>query len=233
MSGVKLTPRMLQVANLVPEGAAVADVGCDHAYVSIYLCQMRNCRKVLAMDVRTGPLEIATRNVAEAGLADRIELRLSDGLAKVEPGEIDTVVLAGMGGLLMMDILEAGKAVVAEVDTLVLQPQSDIPTVRRFVHEIGFAIQREAMLWDDEKPYFMMQCGRGTNETWTEVEYAYGKGLLENKDEGLHTYLKKEKQTQIQIMERLSKEQSARAMERMQELKHCVWLNEKALAYFE
>ncbi len=232
MGGVKLTPRMLAVADLVPEGVAVADVGCDHAYVSIYLCTEKKCSKVLAMDVRKGPLEIASRNVAEAGLSDKIELRLSDGLQKIEVGEIDTVVLAGMGGLLMVDILDSKKNVVVELETLVLQPQSDIPAVRSYVHEIGFAIKNEVMIWDEDKPYFMMQCQRGEQPSWSEVEYQYGKCLLETKSEGLYAYLLKENKTQSEIMERLSKGDSVRVAERKAALLKEMELNKQALAYF-
>ena len=94
---------------MVPTGCpVVADVGCDHAYVSIALVARRIARKVIAMDVRKGPLAIAADNINEAGLTERIELRLGDGLAMLRRDEADAIVIAGMGGLLTKRILEQG-----------------------------------------------------------------------------------------------------------------------------
>lgn len=190
-----LTPRMKCVAALVPASARVADIGCDHAYISIALCEQEVCDFVIAMDVRRGPLEIAIANVHKAGLDDRIELRLSDGLEKLSAGEVDTVVIAGMGGLLIRDILMAGVQIVEGLHTMILQPQSEIPEVRRYVRCHGFEITDEAMVWDRGKPYFVMKCEcahDGRIPEWSDVEYRYGGVLLKRRDAGLKDFLQRE-----------------------------------------
>ena len=105
---VHLDQRLLTVARLVRQGAYLADIGTDHGYVPIWLVQKGVCPSALAMDVRKGPLERAEEHVEEVGLSGKIELRLSDGLAKLKAGEADTVVIAGMGGPLMERILTDG-----------------------------------------------------------------------------------------------------------------------------
>ena len=106
MKELSLSKRMEAVVNMVsPQSFAIADIGCDHAYVSIALRQRRMAQKVIAMDVRKGPLAIAKNNVMQYGLEDTITLRLSDGLEQLQPNEVGTIIIAGMGGLLMMRIL--------------------------------------------------------------------------------------------------------------------------------
>ena len=108
---VKLSKRLERIASFVQPGSRVADIGTDHGYVPIWLVQKGVCPSALAMDVRKGPLERAEEHVEEVGLSGKIELRLSDGLAKLKAGEADTVVIAGMGGKLTCRILEQGRHV--------------------------------------------------------------------------------------------------------------------------
>lgn len=151
----------------------VADIGCDHAYVSIALVERNIAQKVIAMDVRKGPLEIAAKNIAEYGFDENIDIRLSDGMDKLAPGEADAVVIAGMGGLLMRNILSNGlhvmenhvKQNVKLGDTLpevkrpvlILQPQSDIREVRHFLQTCSYYIEREQMLIDEGKYYTVIR----------------------------------------------------------------------------
>ena len=130
-----LSKRLLTIASFVPPGGRVADVGTDHGYIPIYLVKNELAVSAIAMDVRSGPLSRAAEHVAEYGLSDRIELRLSDGLDALGAGEADTVVISGLGGPLMMDILERGRQTAETVNCFVLSPQSDIPGVRVFLRE--------------------------------------------------------------------------------------------------
>lgn len=120
----------------------------------------------LAMDVRKGPLERAEEHVEEVGLSGKIELRLSDGLAKLKAGEADTVVIAGMGGKLTCRILEQGRHVWENwsegKERLILSPQSEQDEVRHFLEKQGFSILREAMLTDEGKYYIVIEAARGT-----------------------------------------------------------------------
>lgn len=182
----------------------IADVGCDHAYVSIALVKRNIANNVIAMDVRTGPLDIARRNVAESGLANKIDIRLGDGLEKLVPGEADAIIIAGMGGLLIKGILERGVDVLfyrEKRPVLILQPQSDLKEVRMFLHSHAYHIVCEAMLVEDGKYYTVMKAvpvdteclHRGSfTEEYSEEEWEYGKYNLVHQNEVLRAYLQNE-----------------------------------------
>ena len=148
---MKLSERLELVLSFVEPGESAADVGTDHGHVPVELVRRAIVKKAVAMDVRKGPLSWATENLALAGLADKIETRLSDGVAKLQPGEADSVVIAGMGGELIIKILENGRHMWDSVSQWVLSPQSEIFKVRRWLLENGFEIRREDMLFDDVK----------------------------------------------------------------------------------
>lgn len=234
-----LTPRMRSVAAFVPSGARVADIGCDHAYVSIALCEQGICDFVIAMDVRQGPIAIARANVHKAGLDEQITVRLSDGLEGLSYGEVDTIVIAGMGGLLIRDILKAGERVVRGLHTMVLQPQSEIEQVRRYVRMHGFEIVDETMIWDRDKPYFAMKCeciGDSSLPAWPEVEYIYGGPLLRRRDEGLWDFLIREQAHLERLTDALGRQKEEcegdKLHSRLEELKTLLEYNRQAQAYY-
>ena len=158
---MELSKRLKAVADLVPPGSVVCDVGCDHGYVSIYLIQNRICTNVIAMDIHAGPLEQARGHIGKYHLEAYIETRQSDGLAALRAGEADCVILAGMGGRLTVRILQSGRDVLDTVDTLVLQSQSEIAAVRAYLRDAGYGIVREDMVWEGGKYYPMLQARRG------------------------------------------------------------------------
>ena len=150
---VKLSARLAAVAALVEPGSRVADVGTDHGYIPIYLVQTGIADRALAMDVRPGPLERARAHVdrLSPGCRERIETRLSDGLKALSPGEADTVVIAGMGGELMIRILDEGRHMWDSLRRLILSPQSELQKVRHFLSQEGFCILGETMVKDEGK----------------------------------------------------------------------------------
>ncbi len=135
----------------------VADIGCDHGYVSIYLVESGIAGRAIAMDVRKGPLSGALNNIHDFGLSDYIKTRLSDGLKALEPGEADAIIIAGMGGKLMMRILEEGDPVALGVCYGVLQPQSDLGEFRKYLRDKEYVILDEKVILDDGKYYFPMK----------------------------------------------------------------------------
>lgn len=180
---VQLSMRLRAIAGMVTKGNRLADVGCDHGYLSIWLVSEKTVPSAIAMDVRPGPLSRARENITRYGLEDYIETRLSDGLAKLEPGEGDTLVIAGMGGPLMERILKDGAKVREGFQELILQPQSDLPHFRHFLSEIGWEIVREEMIKEDGKFYPMMKAVRnnsGENTVYTEEDAWFGPLLLKN-----------------------------------------------------
>ncbi|MBO5178409.1 MAG: SAM-dependent methyltransferase [Lachnospiraceae bacterium] len=206
MKLVQLSKRLLAAAGMVTKGNIVADIGCDHAYTSIYLCRAGIAPKVIAMDVNKGPLVGARAHVEEAGLASQIDIRLSDGLQKLVPGEADTVLLCGMGGLLMIKILSDFPEATASLKELVLQPQSEVGEVRMFLHKQGYEITKEHMLKEDGKFYVMMRAVKCTAPQVyeTECDYLYGKLLIEEKNEVLLEYLEREQRLRTDVLAALS-----------------------------
>lgn len=149
----KLSKRLQAIADLITPGNRVADIGTDHGYLPVYLVQSGVCPSAIAADVREGPLECARKHIAENHLQQYITARLSDGLREFEPGEADSFVLAGMGGLLMIKILEEGADLASGAKELALGPQSDIAAVRRYVREHGMSVDREELVLEYGKFY--------------------------------------------------------------------------------
>lgn len=230
-----------------PQSFTVADVGCDHAYISIALIKRCLASQVIAMDVRKGPLEIAKRNVRAYAMEDKIELRLSDGLAELEIGEADTIIIAGMGGLLIKSILEKGKNILSNADTspvLILQPQSDIREVRIFLYTRAYHIVQETMLEEDGKYYTVLKAIPGKKDgCFSDAEWLYGKYNLEGRSAVLQTYLQKENRILKNILAGLQQTiQKAgergnlvpeKTLERMDSVKEELAINLSAMEYYK
>ncbi len=157
MAEIILSNRMQALTDMVTPGTVITDVGCDHGFVSVYLVQKGISPRVIAMDVRSGPLEHAREHIREYGLEDRIETRLSDGLHSLKTGEAAGMICAGMGGPLMEKILTEGREQAKEFRELILQPQSEIPHFRTFLMEEGYFLMDENIIYEEGKYYFMMK----------------------------------------------------------------------------
>lgn len=225
MKPVVLSERMRAVAHMVSAGSAVCDVGCDHGFVSVYLVQQRISPRVLAMDLREGPLGAAREHVAAYCLEDRIEVRLSDGLHKYEIGEADTLVCAGMGGGLMRRILEEEPEKASSFRELVLQPQSEAEAFRRFLRVSGYTILDELMLEEEGKFYRIMRVAPGkegvpnhagqperqtggalSEDELCKLEDRYGPILLRKKTPVFLAYLDREAKIYGEILESLQRQ---------------------------
>lgn len=215
---MQLSNRLLAVARLASAGHCLADVGTDHGYIPIYLIEEGKFEKAIAMDVKKGPLLRAQENRDSHGLEEKIDLRLSDGVNALKEGEADTVVIAGMGGSLMVRILSEGEKVLRSVKTLVLQPQAEIYRVREFLLESSYRVEKEHMLVEDGKYYSMMRVVHGSMEPMTEVEKQYGPLLLKDKNPCLLEFLNREEGKYREIRENLLREKSGRAKLRVKEV---------------
>ena len=234
---MELTRRMQAVANLVSSGYKMADIGTDHAYIPIYLIEHKKIPLAVAMDVHEGPLKRAGEHILECGLSDNIETRLSDGFEQLAPGEVDSAVIAGMGGALIIRILTKNWNVTVNLKECILQPQSEIAKVRTFLLQEGFLFIGEDMVLDEGKFYPMMKVqppsGKIQNkDIWTKTEKQYGKYLLERQHPVLKQYLEREKELKSELLENLKKQDSARAVKRMDELKQELYSTEKGLGYY-
>jgi tRNA (adenine22-N1)-methyltransferase len=231
---MQLSRRLQAVADTVTKGNRVADVGCDHAYISIYLIRNDIAPKVIAMDVNKGPLKRATENIKTHGYAGDIDTRLSDGLRCLKPGEADTILIAGMGGALAIKILEEGFNAVETAKELILQPQSEINLVRKYLHQSNFSIVSEQMVKEDGKYYFIIKARpeEGIKAYGREVHYQYGKLLLEQKEPLLKEFLKREQKIRNEVIHDLTVNSTPKAMMRLEEVNgEMAYINE-ALSYF-
>lgn len=222
------------IADMIPEGGILADVGCDHGFLDIYLVQKGKISGAIAMDVREGPLAAATAHVREAGLEKIIETRLSDGLEKMMPGEAKTLVCAGMGGPLMQRILRAYPEKTESFQDLLLQPQSEIPEFRAFLRANGYKIVEERIVWEDGKYYFPMRVRREAvtaDPELTAVFDRYGEGLIRNGEPLLRQYLAERKKVLDEILERLGSAEQGndRRDQRLQEVKYELEMLQKAM----
>ncbi len=152
-----LSDRMRAVAGLVQPCKSIADIGCDHGYVAMELVRSNVCRHVIAMDINSGPLERAKHNIADYCMQDYIETRLSDGVSALEKGEAEGIICAGMGGKLVISILERGKELIGAMRQVVLQPQSELSEVRSYLRKKGYLIEQEDIIYEDGKYYPMMR----------------------------------------------------------------------------
>ena len=226
---IRISERLSALAALVSQGNILADIGCDHGYLPIYLILQRRIPRAIAMDVRPGPLSRARENIGAYGLLDYIEVRRSDGLEALAAGEAQTVVIAGMGGPLMEKILKEGAQKLASIRELILQPQSDVGHFRRFLQELPFTVADEEMVREDGKFYPMMRLRPrrpgDDREDWTDAEYRYGRYLLRARHPLLGEYLRREKEKLDGLEESLRSAEGSRAAERLAEIlreKECI-----------
>lgn len=244
---IKLSKRLETVASFVEKGSRIADVGTDHGYIPIVLMERGQASGAIAMDVGAGPLERAREHIRERQLESTIETRLCDGVRCLAPGEADTVIIAGMGGELVIHIMGEGSHLWDSVKHWILSPQSELDKVRRFLDDHGFAIAKEDMVEEDGKYYTVMDIERETGEgsegqegrrsetggVWDspaeegdgkreeelrEAKYLFGPRLIEEKHPVLMEFLKKEERVLENIIEGLKEQESLRAFDRKKEL---------------
>ena len=175
-----ISARLLACANFVGRGNRVADVGCDHGYLSIHLLTQGIARSCIASDVNEGPLLSARRNAIKYGVSNKIEFYLSDGVANI-PRDFDDLVCAGMGADTIIHILESAPWLRDSKYRLILQCQSKTPTLRRYLSETGFRIYEEAVLRDGRFLYTIMEVSwRPESPKLTPGEWYFPPALLEN-----------------------------------------------------
>lgn len=150
---MELTPRLQMIADSINNCEVMADIGSDHAYLPIYLTKNKKAKRAIASDVNKGPVETAKKRIKGNNADDAVDVRHGNGLEVLKPGEADVIVIAGMGGILMTEILSGGKDITCRAGILVLQPMRDSDKVRRWLCENGFDIVDEELVKEDYKIY--------------------------------------------------------------------------------
>ncbi|MFD1418129.1 tRNA (adenine(22)-N(1))-methyltransferase [Companilactobacillus keshanensis] len=179
-----LSNRLQAVSKMVDTNARVADIGSDHAYLPVELIENNTIDYAIAGEVASGPMSRSKEDIDKFGLSKKIDVRLGDGLAVIEAADkIDTVVIAGMGGILICDILtRATENQLSNVNTLILQPNIGEPLVRHWLIENGFAIVDEDLLEDEHHDYEIIKAQKVTNSSeLSEAQYLMGPILMKRK----------------------------------------------------
>ncbi len=173
-----MNKRLLAIAALIKNGKGVVDVGTDHGYLPAHLALNGYCGKLFASDIREGPLAAAIRTAEEAGLSEQIQFLLCDGLRLCSPEEIDTIVIAGMGGDTIVKILDEAEWCMDARYHLILQPMTKAEILRYWLIYNGFAIQSETLAEDAGIVYQIIETCFGGETCLSDAELFAGKRRL-------------------------------------------------------
>lgn len=247
-----LSPRLQALYDMVPEGLKLADIGTDHGWLPIDLVKSGRIPSAIAMDLREGPLDRAKAHIEEEGLSAKIKTRLSDGFSEFQAGEADCAVISGMGGIVMQRILREAENRLSSLQVLILQPQSEIPEFREFLHTESFRLVDEKIAEEEGKFYFLMkvlppadQENADLSSFWKsqglpmplclKLGFQFGPVLLMKKDPALKRYLHHESDIQLEIAHSLEQadSQDERIQKRLQNLREDMALLNLALQIVE
>lgn len=202
---MKLTDRLLKIAELVNKDKRVADIGTDHGYIPVYLLNKNKISYAVLADVNKGPLENARKEVKSNKLEEKVDLRLGSGLEVLNQNEVDEVIIAGMGGILISELLEAKKDVAHNVEKLILQPMQAQAELRKYLYNNGYEIIDEVLVKEDFRIYEIIiarYTGKNT-QIDNDIYYEIGKKLIENKDDLLNEFINKKIKSYQGIIEKL------------------------------
>ena len=171
------------------KGSVLADIGTDHCYLPIFAIKSGKIKSAIGVDVNEGPLKAAYENIVRRDLEHKIQLRLGDGFYPIKPGECDTAVVSGMGGMLISNILENGLEIARGLGQLILSPQSDFALLRKSLHRFGFKIYDEGMVKDGAKFYQIILACPGLEPDYSESEYEFGRIMLRNPNDDFREFL--------------------------------------------
>lgn len=188
-NALKLVGRLAALAELVPEGSRVADIGTDHAYLPIELVQGHIVTSAIAGDVHLGPWKAAKEHVDALGLTHRISVRLGDGITVLSPEEVDVVIIAGMGGQTIIEILTGKPEVTKSLKRLILQPMVAANTVRRWLNENQWDVVDERLVQEEGRLYEIVVAEPGRATSCEPIMYDIGEKLWRDKPELLSVHI--------------------------------------------
>ncbi len=211
-----LSPRLSALADLVEPCVCIADIGTDHAYLPVYLCLTGKADKGIASDIRRGPLQRATDTLCRYHMEDRIETRLGGGAETLSPQEADCIVIAGMGGLMIGEILAAHPDVFSAAKQILLQPMTALPELRSFLFEHGYTVLREILVPEENKLYHILSVtATPESKPLSEAECYFGRSLLAERPAHFEAYIQKQKRKLCRMAEGLKQASSEDAALRL------------------
>jgi len=203
---MKLKGRLALIASFVPACTMVCDVGTDHGYIPVYLVKKGVCQKALAMDINEGPLIAAKENISYYGLQEKIETRLGNGLEPLENDVADVIVIAGMGGILIKDILGASIDKAKASNALILQPMNAHEILREWLFKNGFEIIDEQLTNEESKIYNVMKVKwTGCTASYEIIDYYIGRKLIERGGDLFQSYMKRKIKQTIKVIDGLKR----------------------------
>lgn len=201
-----LSPRLKLIADLVENSEMFADIGTDHAYLPVYLCLENRCKSAIASDIRPGPLNRAESTIIKYQLGDRIRTRLGAGLETINFNDrVDTAVIAGMGGIMISEILEKSIGLVIRMEHIILQPMTMVPELREYIYNKNLGLVREYIAIEQDKIYNIISIKinqnmmHDKNVHQTPCELYIGKDLIDARPENYDIYI----DNQIRKLEKL------------------------------
>lgn len=202
---MKLTDRLLKIASLVTKDSKLADIGTDHGYIPLYLLENNKIDFAILADVNKGPLENAKKEAKRLNLIEKVDLRLGSGIEVLQKDEVDEIIIAGMGGMLIASLLEAKLEVVQSAKKLILQPMQAQDELRKYLLNNGYEIFNEVLVREDFRIYEIIECryiGKNTKVD-DEIYYEIGQRLIENKDNLLNDLIDKKIHSYSSIIQKL------------------------------
>lgn len=215
---IKLNPRLKKIAQQVKKGEKVADIGTDHGYIPIYLLKNKISPFIIAGDINKKPLKTAENNIKEHGLLDKIETRLGSGLSILKPGEVNTAIIAGMGGLLIGDLLKHSKDIVKNLDTLIIQPMQAQSELRKYLVSNGFTIVDDILVKEDHRIYEIIVVKHGAEKSIDPIYYDIGFHIMNNPKPLAIEFINRKIREAKNIKENISKNSVNPSIEKLKEM---------------
>lgn len=215
---MKLSDRLTAIAKMIPKNSIVADIGTDHGHLPIFLIKNNISKKVIGSDISKGSLDKIIEYVDGFGLGDKIDTRLGDGLEIIKPYEVDTVVIAGMGGLLIRDILEKDKKITNSVINFILQPMVASKELREYLINNNFDIIKEDLVKEENKYYEIIFAKKGKSFVEKDIHYEISPLLIKEKHVLLKEFIEYKLSSTEGIVKELENIDTDKSKERYNEL---------------
>lgn len=202
---MKLTDRLLKIASLVDKDKRIADIGTDHGYIPVYLLNQNKIQYAILGDVNKGPLENAKKEVMRNKLQDKVDLRLGSGIEVLKENEVDEIIIAGMGGMLINNLLKANEKVAHTTEKLILQPMQAPEELRMFLYQNGYKILDEHLVREEHRLYEIIVCkyeGLPPQEI-DPIYYEIGQKLIENNDPLLTDFIENKIRINQNVLKKL------------------------------
>lgn len=216
---MRLKGRLLSVAEMVPPSRCVVDVGTDHGKLPVWLVKRGIAESAIVTDISAASLKKAEALIRAHGLEDMIEARVGDGLSVIHPGEADTVIIAGMGGVLIRDILKSAPQVTSTVKTFVLQPMKSQGLLRKWLVDNGYAIVDESLAREKDKFYEVMVVQQGKQHIHHDVYYDIGYMLIKKQHPLLKEFIEYKMAKTAAIIEQLESRGTPDSKKELEEFK--------------